>query len=313
MTARNTLGEYLRARRELVDPKEVGLRVAGVRRTPGLRREEVATLAGISADYYLRLEQGRDRHPSAPVLEALARVFGLDATATEYLLSLAAPRPARGRARPRQDAVRPGIRQLLGSLNLPAFVESRIFDVLAANSLATALSPAIRPGENRLRSLFLDPAERDRYPDWSRAVSGLVASFRASIGTDTDDPRVAQLVGELSLASGEFRKLWARHDVKALSGGPHLMRHPEAGELSLRREKLPLGESGGQLLVIYYAEPGSASARALSLLAPGPVLGNTGTQSTLPPNTLPPNTLPPTTLPPNPGVGAAAPSSDRPL
>ena len=219
MTAQNTLGEYLRARRELVDPREVGLRVAGVRRTPGLRREEVATLAGISADYYLRLEQGRDRNPSAQVLEALARVFGLDATATEYLLSLAAPRPAKGRARPRQETVRPGIRQLLGALNLPAFVESRMFDVLAANRLATALSPCIRAGENRLRSVFLDPEERDRYADWNKALGGMVASFRASIGTDTDDPRVAQLVGELSLASEQFRKLWARHDVKALAGG----------------------------------------------------------------------------------------------
>jgi transcriptional regulator with XRE-family HTH domain len=269
VTAQNTLGEYLRARRELVDPKEVGLRVAGVRRTPGLRREEVATLAGISADYYLRLEQGRDRNPSPQVLEALARVFGLDATATAYLLSLAAQRPAKGRARPRQETVRPGIRQLLGALNLPAFVESRMFDVLAANGLATALSPSIRAGENRLRSVFLDPTERDLYPDWSKAVSGMVASFRASIGTDTDDPRVAQLVGELSLASEQFRKLWARHDVKALGGAAFVLRHPEAGELSLRREKLPLGESGGQLLVIYHADPGSASARALSLLAAG--------------------------------------------
>ncbi len=271
MTARNTLGEYLRARRELVDPRDVGLRVAGVRRTPGLRREEVATLAGISADYYLRLEQGRDRNPSPQVLAALARVFGLDVTATEYLLSLATPRPAKRRTRP--ETVRPGIRQLLGALNLPAFVESRMFDVLAANSLATALSPGIRAGENRLRSMFLDPAERDRHPDWPKAIGGMVASFRASIGTDTDDPRVAQLVGELSLASELFRKLWARHDVKALAGATVQMRHPEVGELSLRREKLPIGDSGGQLLVIYHAEPGSESAHALSLLAGGVTVG----------------------------------------
>jgi transcriptional regulator with XRE-family HTH domain len=270
VTAANTLGEYLRARRELVDPREVGLRVAGVRRTPGLRREEVATLAGISADYYLRLEQGRDRHPSAQVLEALARVFGLDATATEYLLGLTAARPAKPRrARPRQETVPAGIRQLLGALNLPAFVESRMFDVLAANRLATALSPSIRPGENRLRSMFLDPAERDLYPDWDRAVVGMVASFRASIGTDNDDPRVAQLVGELSLASERFGRLWARHDVKALAGGSVLMRHPEVGQLNLRREKLPIGESGGQLLVIYHAEPGSDAAVALTGLTAG--------------------------------------------
>jgi transcriptional regulator with XRE-family HTH domain len=270
VTAPNTLGEYLRARRELVDPAGVGLRVAGVRRTPGLRREEVATLAGISADYYLRLEQGRDRNPSPPVLEALARVFGLDATATRYLLSLAATRPgsARTRARrPRQETVPAGIRQLLAVINLPAFVESRMFDVLAANHHATALSPSMRPGENRLRTMFLDPAERDLYPDWPKAIGGMVASFRASIGTDPDDGRIAQLVGELSLASEPFRKLWARHDVRALAGAQVLMDHPGAGPLELRREKLPVGDSGGQVLVIYHAEPGSESAKALASLA----------------------------------------------
>ena len=272
MTAANTLGEYLRARRELVDPKDVGLRVAGVRRTPGLRREEVATLAGISADYYLRLEQGRDRHPSGPVLDALARVFGLDAAATEYLLSFAAPRPARSRAaahraRARQETVPASVRQLLAAISLPAFVESRMFDVLAANDLATALSPGMRQGQNRMRSIFLDPAEHDLHPDWDKAASSLVASFRASIGPGNDDPRVAQLVGELSLASEPFRKLWARHDVRALAGAAVRMRHPAAGPLDLRLEKLPIGDSGGQLLVIYHAAPGSASARALDRLA----------------------------------------------
>ena len=278
VTSPNTLGDYLRARRELVDPTDLDLRVAGVRRTPGLRREEVATLAGISADYYLRLEQGRDRHPSAQVLEALARVFGLDATATEYLLSLTAPRPAKQRrARPRPETVPAGIRQLLGALNLPAFVESRMFDVLAANSLATALSPSIRPGENRLRSMFLDPAERDLHPDWERAIGGMVASFRASIGTDNDDPRVAQLIGELSLTSEQFTKLWARHDVKALAGAPVQLNHPDVGVLDLRREKLPIGDSGGQLLVIYHAEPGSDTAAALARLASGqPGAGESG-------------------------------------
>ena len=245
---------------------------AGVRRTPGLRREEVATLAGISADYYLRLEQGRDRNPSPPVLEALARVFGLDPTATSYLLSLAgaaqAP-PARPRGRPsRQETVPAAIRQLIAVVNLPAFVESRMFDVLAANPRATALSPSMRAGENRLRSMFLDPTERDLYPDWRKAIGGMIASFRASIGPDAGDPRIAQLVGELSLASEPFRKLWARHDVRNLSGGAVTMNHPEAGPLELWREKLPIGDSGGQLLVMYHAEPGSQSAAALERLAP---------------------------------------------
>jgi transcriptional regulator with XRE-family HTH domain len=261
----NALGEYLRARRELVDPVEAGLRVAGVRRTPGLRREEVATLAGISADYYLRLEQGRDRNPSPQVLDALARVLGLDATATQYLLNLSVARAAKPR-RPRREVVPTGIRQLLAALELPAFVESRMFDVLAANRLATALAPSIRPGQNRLRSVFLDEEELDLYPDWEQATGGLIASFRASIGPDVDDPRIVQLVGELSLASDVFRRLWARHDVKALAGAPVRMRHPQVGMLKLRREKLPIGDSGGQLLVIYHAEPDSDSARSLAQL-----------------------------------------------
>jgi transcriptional regulator with XRE-family HTH domain len=270
----NTLGEYLRARRELVDPAAAGLPVTGVRRTPGLRREEVATLAGISADYYLRLEQGRDRNPSPPVLEAVARVLGLDPAATRYLLSLSGARPAAPR-RPRREVVPPGIRQLLDTLGLPAFVENRMFDVLAANRLATALSPSIRPGANRLRSTFLDEDERDLHPDWEHAIGGLVASFRASIGPDTSDPRIAQLVGELSLASEPFRQLWARHDVRALAGAAARLRHPQVGMLELRREKLAIGESAGQLLVIYHAEPGSDSARSLALLGSLAATGET--------------------------------------
>jgi transcriptional regulator with XRE-family HTH domain len=264
VTRPNALGEYLRARRELVDPADVGLTVAGVRRTPGLRREEVATLAGISADYYLRLEQGRDRNPSPQVLEALARVYGLDATATQYLLSLTIARPRQ--RRPRREVVPAGIRQLLDVIGLPAFVESRMFDVLAANRLATVLSPGIRPGENRLRSMFLDEDERDLLPDWERMIGGMVAAFRSSLGAEVDDPRLAQLVGELSLGSELFRRLWARHDVKPLVGKLLTMRHPDVGTLELRLEKLPIADSDGQLLVIYHAEPGSESARSLALL-----------------------------------------------
>jgi len=267
VTRTNTLGEYLRARRELVDPAEAGLPVTGVRRTPGLRREEIATLAGISADYYLRLEQGRDRNPSPAVLAALARVFGLDPAATQYLLSLsgARARPA-GPRRARREVVAPGIRQLLDAVGLPAFVENRMFDVLEANRLATALSPSIRPGANRLRSMFLEEDERDLHPDWEHAIGGMVASFRASIGADAGDPRIAQLVGELSLASEPFRRLWARHDVRPLAGAATGLRHPQVGLLELRREKLAIGDSGGQLLVLYHAEPGSDSARSLALL-----------------------------------------------
>lgn len=270
----NTLGEYLRARRELVRPEDAGLRVTGVRRTPGLRREEVATLAGISADYYLRLEQGRDRNPSAQVLDALARVLGLDATATAYLRSLADPSLARSRGGARgarggrlaAERVPTGTLQLLDMIGLPAFVENRAFDVLAANPLATALAPGMRAGENRLRTMFLGDSDVERYPDWEDQMGGMVAAFRTSIGADVDDPAITTLVGELSLGSEDFRRLWARHDVRQLAGATVRMWHPEVGELELRREKLGVGGTDGQLLVVHHAEPGSPSARALALL-----------------------------------------------
>ena len=263
----NMLGEYLRARRELVTPESAGLPQLGIRRVAGLRREEVAMLAGISADYYLRLEQGRDRNPSAQVLESLARVLHLDEAGTAYLLSLTAERPRRTRRRPRKETVPSGIGKLLDSMPMPAFVEGRYFDVLAANPLATALSPRLLTGRNRLRDVFLDPAERSLYPDWDEATIGLVAGFRESVGTDTGDPRFIELVGELSLASDRFRTLWARHDVRVREGASVTLDHPQVGELTVNREKLGIGGSAGQLLVIYHADPGTSNADKLSLLA----------------------------------------------
>ncbi len=267
MNETNLLGDYLRARRELIQPETAGLRPTGVRRVAGLRREEVAMLAGISSDYYLRLEQGRDRNPSIQVLEALARVLDLDQAATDYLVSLATPRPRRPRRRPRRETVPEGIRQLLGVLGMPAFVEGRYFDVLAANRLARALSPNLQEGRNRLRDVFLDPGEQALFPDWHQATARLVAGFRESVGTDTDDPRFVQLVGELSLSSERFRQLWARHDVQARQGMPVLLRHPQVGELTLRREKLIIAGAEGQLLAVYHVQPGTGSAEKLGLLA----------------------------------------------
>jgi transcriptional regulator with XRE-family HTH domain len=263
----NALGEYLRARRELVSPDSVGLPSLGVRRTPGLRREEVAMLAGISADYYLRLEQGRDRNPSVQVLESLARVLRLDDAGTAHLLDLGATRPKRNRRRPRRESVPGGIRKLVASLTLPAFVEGRYFDVLVSNPLATVVSPRLVVGRNRLRDVFLDPAERALYPDWEGATRGLVAGFRQSVGTDTDDPRFIELVGELSLASDRFRTLWARHDVQVREGVTITLDHPQVGELTLNREKLAVGGAGGLLLVVYHADADSEPAEKLRLLA----------------------------------------------
>ncbi|MDQ0381122.1 helix-turn-helix domain-containing protein [Amycolatopsis thermophila] len=262
------LGDYLRARRELVTPEQVGLPVLGVRRVPGLRREEVAMLAGISADYYLRLEQGRDRNPSTQVLESIARVLRLDDDATAYLLSLGAGKPRR-RRRPRAETVPPGIAKLVATLPLPAFVEGRYLDVLAANPLAGALSPRLAVGHNRLRDVFLDPAEQSLYPDWEMITRGVVAGFRQSVGTDTDDPRFIELVGELSLASPRFRQVWARHDVRDRQGTPTPIRldHPQVGELRLNREKLTVNGTAGQVLCIYHPDAGTDDAEKLALLA----------------------------------------------
>ncbi|MEV6389365.1 helix-turn-helix domain-containing protein [Nocardia xishanensis] len=262
----NLLGDYLRARRELVTPERVGIPVLGVRRVPGLRREEVAMLAGISADYYLRLEQGRDRKPSVQVLESIARVLQLDEDTSAYLLGLAADKPRR-RRRPVKETVPPSIVKLLGTLPLPAFVEGRYLDVLAANPLATALSPRLTVGANRLRDVFLDPAERSLFPDWEIATEGLVAGFRQSVGTDIDDPRFIELVGELSLASPRFLRLWARHDVKPRQGTLMRFDHPQVGRLVLNREKLLITSTNGMMLVMYHADTGSDDADKLAILA----------------------------------------------
>ena len=262
----NLLGEYLRARRELVTPEDVGIPVIGRRRVPGLRREEVAMLSGISAEYYLRLEQGRDRHPSVQVLQSIARVLQLDDDT--YLLSLAADKPRRARRRPQREVVPPSIVRLIHTLNLPSFVEGRYLDVLAANQWATAFSPRLAPGRNRLKDVFLDQAEAAMFPHWERTAAGLLASFRNSVGTDADDPRVVELVGELSVASPLFRQLWARHDVGTRRTAVAItFEHPQVGPITLDREKLLLNGANGMMLVIYHPEPGSDSAEKLSLLA----------------------------------------------
>ena len=262
----NALGDYLRARRELVTPELAGIPALGVRRVPGLRREEVAMLAGISADYYLRLEQGRDRHPSVQVLEAIARVLQLDDVTREYLVGLAADKPRPARRRPRKETVPPSIVKLLAAVPLPAFVEGRYLDVLAANTLAAALSPRLVVGANRLRDVFLDPAERALFPDWDRATEGLVAGFRQSVGTEADDPRLIELVGELSLVSPRFRRLWARHDVGSRRGAVMRFDHPQVGDLRLNREKLLIGGTDGIMLVIYHPDPETDAAGKLALL-----------------------------------------------
>ena len=260
----SALGDFLRARREQIRPEDVGLGSGPRRRVPGLRREELAMPAGISVDYYLRLEQGRDQHPSAQVLDALARALRLDVKATEHLHWLAGLRAAH-RPRPVAETAADGLDQLIEHISLPAIVANRYQDVLAANAIARALSPGFAPGENFLRWRLLAPAARDFFVDWDEATEVAVSGLRESAAGDLGDPRLRALIDELSAASDRFRELWARADVGYRSGILHV-RHPVAGDLYLRRTRLSVPDSDTQVF-IYHPEPGSDSAKALETLA----------------------------------------------
>jgi len=260
----NALGDYLRARREQVRPEDVGLVAGARRRVAGLRREELALVAGISSDYYLRLEQGRDKNPSAQVLDALARALRLDVKATEYLHQLAGPTGGRRDVSGAEDAA-DGTAELIEQFSMPAIVASRALDVLAANAIARALSPGFTPGRNFLSWRLLDPAARHLYVDWDEATDVAVSGLREAAGSDPDDPRVRSLIDELSAASERFRELWARADVGYRVGVLH-MRHPVVGDLYLHRNRFNIPHSGGQHMLTYRADPGSDSARALDAL-----------------------------------------------
>jgi transcriptional regulator with XRE-family HTH domain len=264
----NRLGEFLRARRELTRPDRVGLPPGATRRrVPGLRREEVAMLSGVSADYYVRLEQGRDKHPSDQILEALSRVLDLGPDGLEHARRLAGPASVSRRRPPRSQRVEPGLRRLLDALTgCPALVLSRHLDVLAVNALSRATFPGFTEGANVVRLTFLDPATRDCYVEWDKVAQETVASLRVAAGIDPDDPRLAELVGELSVKSPEFRAWWARHDVKAKTRGTKQVLNAAVGHLDLDYETLAPQGSDGQLLVIYHAEPHSPTATALALL-----------------------------------------------
>ncbi|MBP2703868.1 helix-turn-helix domain-containing protein [Microbispora sp. RL4-1S] len=270
MHSTNALGEFLRARRELVRPEDAGITPTGLRRVPGLRREEVATLAGISSDYYLRLEQGRDRNPSVQVLEALARVLRLDAEAVAHMMGLtgegASVRRRSRRTAPAGERVPHSVAQLIdGWTATPAYVQNRFTDVLAVNVLAAALSPNYAVGVNMLRAIFLDPAERELRRDWSELTEEGVATLRALVGPDVDHPRLVELVGELSVRSDLFRHLWSRHDVHPRRGRVSRLRHPLVGDVDLHSNKLLIAGTD-LMLVVFNAEPGSRSAELLGIL-----------------------------------------------
>jgi transcriptional regulator with XRE-family HTH domain len=268
MATGSNLGEYLRVRRERLVPDDVGLPAGPRRRVPGLRREEVALLAGISVEYYLRLEQGRDQHPSDQVLDSIARALHLDADAETYLRELARPPRTEHRKQSRPERISAGVQSLIDSWpSTPALVHGRYLTTLAANSMAVALSPFFAPGVNSLRAAFLEPEMREFYLDWDEMTAKAVAYLRSVVGGDVDDPRLVELVGELSLRSERFRTLWARQDARQKTSGLTRMLHPQVGALDLHYEKLALPGAPGQMLITYHAEQGSPSHERLELLA----------------------------------------------
>jgi transcriptional regulator with XRE-family HTH domain len=272
------LGDFLRSRRARLSPAEAGVRTYGERRrVPGLRREELAQLAGVSVAYYTRLEQGLSRNASDGVLDALARALGLDADETAHLRTLARPAHSGGRPRLRPERVRPSVRTMLDAIGeLPAILYGYRNDVLAWNPLGHALLaghlPYCSPEQaetrpNLMRLVFCDPHTRELFADWKTKSHEAVAALRLSSGQHPDDPRLASLIGELSVGSAEFARLWARHPVGRCRPGVRAFRHPLVGGLTLNEEIMELAQDEFQRLVIYSAEPGSPSEAGLRLLA----------------------------------------------
>ncbi|MEU6554365.1 helix-turn-helix transcriptional regulator [Streptomyces sp. NPDC046915] len=264
--ADNHLGEFLRARRAALRPQDVGMASYGVRKVPGLRREEVAVLAGVNADYYTRLEQGRERHPSAQVLDALGRVLQLDPDAHAHLHRLAGTAPSSQFAHT-TDRVSPALRQLMdGYPGAPAFVINPTLDVLAANALAQALYSPFEQADNLARMTFLDPAGRQFYTRWSGTAQATVGHLRRAAGFDPDNPRLRKLVGVLSEHSADFSRLWKAHAVRGKTQDAKHLLHPDVGPLTLTYLAFDVRDAPGQQLIIYQAESGSPSAEALNLL-----------------------------------------------
>ncbi|MCJ1677784.1 helix-turn-helix transcriptional regulator [Streptomyces sp. APSN-46.1] len=272
---RAELGEFLRSRRARLRPEDVGLPDYGRhRRVPGLRREELAQLAGVSVAYYTRLEQGNAQNVSAEVLDSIARALRLDDTESAHLTHLARPR-TRGRRQgaARAEQVRPELRTLLDAMDgVPAYLVGRRQDVIAWNPLAAAVFGdfgALPPQErNVVRQVFLDPATAELYRDWECRACQVVSDLRIYAGRHPEDEQLSALVGELSVKSEEFRRLWAAHTLADnKTRGVMRLRHPLVGELSLAFETLALPDSSAQSLVAFHAPPGSPSADALRMLA----------------------------------------------
>ena len=266
----NELGEFLRARRNEVTPAAAGIPVGGDRRVPGLRREEVALLAGLSTDYYTRLEQGRELHPSEQVVNAVSRALLLERHAAEYLYRLIQPAP-RAESTPAFEASDQLVRLLEFGIQTPATVLGPALDVLAANSLARALYGDFARFDNVLRMIFLDPVARDFYADWDHAARGAVSNLRALSAPYRDDPRVIAIVGELTVRSPAFVTYWQRREVRPRVNEAKTLQHGRVGQLQLQYQGFAVAAAPGQHLFVYTAEPGSPSADGLALLSQLPI------------------------------------------
>ncbi|MEV6995461.1 helix-turn-helix transcriptional regulator [Streptomyces sp. NPDC093228] len=260
------LGDFLRARREALKPHDVGLPEHGRRRVPGLRREEVALLAGVSSDYYIRLEQGRENSPSPQVLDAVAQALKLDAESTDHLNRLCLAASQRPHDWGEAD-VSPQLLQLMEDWDhTPAFVVGPALDIMAGNSLATALHSGFDKFDNLARMVFLDPAGRDFYQEWERAAHSCVAEIRAAYGHDPESVRIAEVVAHLSAQSPEFAALWQRHDVKSKSQEGKHLKHAQVGDLHIKFAAFTVNGAPHQQLVVYQAEPASPTAAAFETL-----------------------------------------------
>lgn len=270
---RAELGEFLRSRRARLRPEDVGLPDYGRhRRVPGLRREELALLAGVSVAYYTRLEQGSGHNVSAEVLDAIARALRLDGTERAHLTHLARPQARRRRQSHRPQQVRPELRTLMDAMDgVPAYLVGRRQDVLGWNRLAAAVFGdfgALPVQErNLVRLVFLDPATAELYAEWECRACEVVSNLRMYAGQHPDDEQLSALVGELSVKNEEFRRLWAAHTVADKTHGVKKLRHPLVGELDLYFERLELPDDPAQFLVTFHAAPGSPSEDALRLLS----------------------------------------------
>lgn len=266
-------GKFLKAMRSRLSPEDAGAGPAsGARRVPGLRREEVARLAGVSTDYYVRLEQGRNIHPSRTVLDAVSRALRLDAGEHAHMLDLLENCAGSARSSvPAAQGVRPGLRQLLEAVgDVPAMVLGRRSDVLAGNRMAFLLFtdfPALPAAERNLtRWLILDPGARELFRDWKTVAAEAAGALRVDVGRHPNDAQANQLVGELAVHSEHFRQWWAGHRVATRSAGSVRLHHPAVGDLELNFENLVLPDDPDQTLRVYSAKAGSPSADALALL-----------------------------------------------